>query len=423
MSRFLPFLQGIWRRMPVSRSLRATIGPALWHVVTARGQANLRRTSDPGGVVPGPLIISACLSDITGIGRAGRLTVKAAEAWGIPFVAHDIPADPQALTVPKDLPPGGVWLVHCNPPEAAVVMSQDTDHLWATRYRIGYWAYELQQLPRFWARTIPFFHEIWTPSRFVAEAVERARGKAATIVRVVPHPVAIELPPPVARESGPLTFLVMFDARSSAARKNPLGAIRAFQQAFAPDDAGVRLRIKITASWKDPRSIQTVRDAVAGWPNIELRDEELSDAAMQQLLASADCLVSLHRAEGFGLPIAEAMLNGLPAIATDWSGNVDFTRGASYEVPYRLIPAADSSGRYNGTGQSWADPDITAAAALMRQVRDDPAAREAVAERGRQRVRALCSGLPREAVSALIAPKAAAVAELPASRAEKDQPA
>lgn len=410
--------------MPVSRALRATVGPALWHVVTARGQANLRRTSDPASVVPGPLVISACLSDLTGIGRAGRLTVKAAAAWGLPLVVHDIPADPHVLTVPKDLPPGGVWLAHCNPPEAAVVMSQEADHLWATRYRIGYWAYELPELPRFWAKTIPFFHEIWTPSRFVAEAVERARGTANTVIRVVPHPVAIEpVAPSVQRGGEPLTFLAMFDARSSAARKNPFGVIRAFQQAFGPADASVRLRLKITAAWKDPRSIQALRVATAGWPNVEWRDEELSDEDMQRLLASADCLVSLHRAEGFGLPLAEAMLNGVPVIATDWSGNTDFTRGASYEVPYRMIRAADSSGRYNGTGQDWADPDIAAAAALMRQVRDDPVGRAAVAERGRQRVGELCSGLPREAIAALLAPAAGAMAAHRPLRAEKDQPA
>jgi len=396
MPQIIPLLQGIWRRMPVSRSLRATLGPVLWHVLTIRGRANLRRhVIDPAVVVPGPLIISACISDVTGIGRAGRLTLKAAEGWGVPIVAHDIPADPEARGVDRDLPPGGVWLAHCNPPEATAVLSQGTEHLWATRYRIGYWAYELGQLPRDWARAIPFFHEIWTPSRFVAEAVEKARGSASTIVRVVPHPVAVDPPPVVrARADRPLTFLVMFDARSSLARKNPLGAIRAFQQAFAPDDMSVRLQIKIVAVWKDPRSVAALRDAASGWANITFSEEELSDADTLKLFASVDCLVSLHRAEGFGLPLAEAMLAGLPVIATDWSGNVDFTRGASYEVPGTLVPARDASGRYSGTGQSWADPDVAIAAARMREMRDDPARREAIARRGQQRIRELCAGLP-----------------------------
>lgn len=390
--------------MPVSRSLRATLGPLLWHVVTRRGRANLKRVSDAGTIEPGPVVISANISDLTGIGRAGRLTVAAAGTWGVPILAHDIPADPRALEVPRDLPPGGLWLAHCNPPEVMALLSQDNEHLWATRYRVGYWAYELAQLPRLWAEAIPFFHEIWTPSSFVAEAVERARGNARTIIRVVPHPVAIEQVPVVERRAdGPLTFLVMVDARSSLSRKNPLGALAAFKQAFAPNDPGVRLLLKLVAAWKDPRGVRGLRDAAVGWPNIQFVEDELSDTATQQMLASADCLVSLHRAEGFGLPLAEAMRAGLPVIATDWSGNIDLTRGATYEVPYRLVPARDATGRYNGTGQDWADPDIAVAAGLMRQVRDDPAGRADMGVRGRQRVRGLCAGLPFDAVSRFIA--------------------
>lgn len=409
MSQLIPFLQSIWRRMPVSRSLRSTLGPALWHILTIRGRANLGRTSDPARVVPGPLIISACISDVTGIGRAGRLTLKAAEAWGVPIVSHDIPTDPAARRVSKGLPPGGVWLAHCNPPEATAVLSQRSEHLWATRYRIGYWAYELGQLPRSWEAAIPFFHEIWTPSRFVADAVEKARGTARTIVRVVPHPVAVDPPPQVSADAGrPLTFLVMFDARSSLARKNPLGAIRAFQQAFSADDTSVRLHFKIVAAWKDPRSLGELRDAAKGWPNIVFAKEELSDAETLRLVSSADCLVSLHRAEGFGLPLAEAMLAGLPVIATDWSGNVDFTRGASYEVPCSLVPAKDTSGRYDGTGQDWAEPDLGAAAVHMRALRDDKARREEIGTLGQQRVRLLCAGLPMDPVVALTAASVAA---------------
>ena len=417
MSRLIPILQAIWRRMPVSRSLRSTVGPLLWHIVTRRGRANLKRVSDAANVKRGPIIISANISDVTGIGRAGRLTIAAAEAWGVPILAHDIPADPGALQVPPNLPPGGVWLAHCNPPETMALLSQDTEHLWATRYRIGYWAYELAELPRLWAEAIPFFHEIWTPSSFVAEAVERARGKASTIIRVVPHPVAIEPVPAAERaERGPLTFLAMVDARSSLSRKNPLGTIEAFKQAFSPDDTRVRLLLKLVATWKDPRGVFGLRDAAAGWPNITFVEDELSDVETQALLATADCLVSLHRAEGFGLPIAEAMRAGLPVIATDWSGNTDLTRGATYQVPYRLVAARDASGRYNGTGQNWADPDIAVAADLMRQVRDNPIERAAMAARGRKRVLELCAGLPFDAVSRF-------VASTPSPMSDKHRPA
>ena len=422
-SPLLPFLQSLWRRIPASGLLRSSLAPLLWRMVTARGRANLRRTSNPAEVQPGPVVISACLSDLTGIGRAGRLTVKAAEAWGVPMVVHDIPGDRQALDVPHALKPGGVWLAHCNPSDVIALLSQRSERLWASRYRIGYWAYELANLPPEWADAIPFFHEIWTPSSFVAAAVERARGNAATIVRVVPHPVAIDTVPMAAPDGGPLTFLVMFDARSSLARKNPLGAVKAFQRAFTPRDRDVRLRLKIVAAWKDPRGIKSLREAAAGWPNIEFIEEELSDDETQRLVASAGCLVSLHRAEGFGLPIAEAMLAGVPVIATDWSGSTDLTRGASYEVPYRMVPAADAAGRYDRTGQEWADPDIAIAAERMRQVRDDPAGRAAVARRGRERVLHLCGGVSFDGLARFIAPAATSVPLRPrASLATKDGP-
>ncbi len=157
MSRLLPHMKRIWRGMPVSPMVRTILGTPVWYFLTARGRANLRRVSEPATIPPGPLVISACISDRTGIGRAGRLTVKAAEAWGVPVIVHDIAGDPHMHRVPRDLPTGGVWIAHCNPPEAAVVMSQASEHLWATRYRIGYWAYELSELPRFWRSAIPFF--------------------------------------------------------------------------------------------------------------------------------------------------------------------------------------------------------------------------------------------------------------------------
>ncbi|RYD88390.1 MAG: glycosyltransferase [Sphingomonadales bacterium] len=206
----------------------------------------------------------------------------------------------------------------------------------------------------------------------------------------------------------------MFDARSSLARKNPLGAIRAFQLAFSPEDASVRLHLKIVAAWKDPRSVGELRDAAGGWPNIDFTEDELSDADTLRLFASADCLVSLHRAEGFGLPLAEAMLAGLPVIATDWSGNVDFTRGASYEVPCSFVPTKDSSGRYDGTGQSWAEPDVAVAASHMRRLRDDPVERKTIARRGQQRIRELCASLPGESIAPFLT-------ALPAA-AEANQP-
>ena len=100
-------------------------------------------------------------------------------------------------------------------------------------------------------------------------------------------------------------------------------------------------------------------------------------------MAACDCYVSLHRAEGFGLTMAEAMAIGKPVIATGYSGNVDFMSGEnSYLVDYALGRVGPDCEIYPPEGE-WAEPSIEHAAELMRRVRDEPA--EAAAKGGRAR--------------------------------------
>ena len=104
--------------------------------------------------------------------------------------------------------------------------------------------------------------------------------------------------------------------------------------------------------------------------NIKVLRDHLDDAALSALYAQADALLSLHRAEGFGLPMLEALARGIPVVATAWSGNMDFTgRGNSVDVPYRLVPVRDPAAIYHGG--CWAEPDIVAAAAGLRRLADD----------------------------------------------------
>ena len=135
----------------------------------------------------------------------------------------------------------------------------------------------------------------------------------------------------------------------------------------------------------DPASLQA---SVHAHANVVLRDEVLSGSDMQRLYAECDVLISLHRSEGFGLTIAEAMARGLPVVATDWSGNVDFLdASAGVPVPCRLIPARDVQGTYQFPDMRWADADIAAAAQALRRLRDDPALRERLGAAARERMR------------------------------------
>src|SRR5262249_43192734 len=148
------------------------------------------------------------------------------------------------------------------------------------------------------------------------------------------------------------------DVHSSATRKNPMGTIGAFQRAFAPDRTDVALLVKIVDADHSAGCVEDLEAAIAGWPNIRLISDMLSDAEADMLIASADAFVSLPRAEGFGLSIAQAMALARPVIVTAWSGNMDFCDRGAALVPFRLVPVDDPTGVYVAPGQVWADPDL-----------------------------------------------------------------
>jgi glycosyltransferase involved in cell wall biosynthesis len=110
-----------------------------------------------------------------------------------------------------------------------------------------------------------------------------------------------------------------------------------------------------------------------GASNVELLGSTMDEAGIDALLARADVVLSLHRAEGLGLVIAEAMQRGLPVIATNWSGNTDFLSPATgMPIRYDLVPVDDPQGNYRDASMLWANPDVDAAAAALRILRGDP---------------------------------------------------
>jgi glycosyltransferase involved in cell wall biosynthesis len=261
--------------------------------------------------------------------------------------------------------------MHVNAPLLPLVLFSLGRRMIGDKWVIGYWAWELEAVPVEWNLGLPFVHEIWVPSRFVAAAV--AACATAVPIRVLPHPVAgaggrsLAL----ARQGHrPFTALVVFNMGSSMERKNPLAAIVAFQKAFG-DRSDVRMIVKVTNAGVFSEGERRLRAAVAGARNIVLVDRTLQPAEISQLYREADCVLSLHRSEGFGLVVAEAMLHGLPALSTDWSGTTDFvTADNGLPVGYGLIPARDPQGTYDHPELSWAEADTTAAARMLQELRD-----------------------------------------------------
>jgi glycosyltransferase involved in cell wall biosynthesis len=169
--------------------------------------------------------------------------------------------------------------------------------------------------------------------------------------------------------------LFAFDFWSTLGRKNPLGAIEAFQRAFPPTLSGpspglppARLVLKLSSGSQFPDAAKLLRERARADPRIQVLDGHLPLEQLDELYGGADVLLSLHRAEGFGLTLAEAMAGGLPVVATGYSGNLDFMPPGSAElVPCRRVPIARTEGDYR-EGWPWGEPDLDAAAAALRRL-------------------------------------------------------
>jgi hypothetical protein len=169
------------------------------------------------------------------------------------------------------------------------------------------------------------------------------------------------------------------DYHSVAARKNPVAVVEAFRLAF-PEPGAARLVVKSINAATDPAEHARVLLAAQGREDIVLVDDYLTGPEKNAMIEAADCYVSLHRAEGFGIPLAEAMILARPVIATGFGGSLEFmTAENSYLVDWD--PVAVGEGAYPYSPQAeWAEPRLEHAAALMREVFAHP---EQAQERGR----------------------------------------
>ena len=164
-------------------------------------------------------------------------------------------------------------------------------------------------------------------------------------------------------------FLFVFDFLSIFERKNPLGVIKAFKQAF-PNNEKVSLVIKCINHKDFSSDFKKLQKETN--ENIHLITDILSKDDLLSLIASCDCYVSLHRSEGFGLTIAEAMFAGKPVIATNYGGNTDYmSLNNSYPVKYSLVELDKNYGAYE-KGQIWAEPDTNHASQLMKNIFENP---------------------------------------------------
>jgi glycosyltransferase involved in cell wall biosynthesis len=389
-----------WRSVPLPLGIRAPIARTLSSIVSAPGLARLGPLARPELCGAGEVSVAGLHSAVLGIATSARLQLEALRALGIRASALDLSTlfaraegggrEPDMVQAGASGAAAGPVVIHLNAPEMLHAMARLGPGALAGRWRVGYWAWELPRAPAHWARAFSQVHEVWVPSRFVAEALMALDPPVP--VRVVPHPVAAFESAADRASVGwgadEVVFVTLFDMASSMARKNPEGVVDAYCAAFARPGK-TRLVVKGVHADLDRTAWARLMARAGARPDIDIINAVWTGARTRAFIASADVLVSLHRAEGFGLVPAEAMRAGTAVIATDWSGSQDFLApGTAMLVQARTVPVRDPQGLYGGAGQVWAEPDLASAAQAM-QALTDPSRRGALAARAQAHIAAL----------------------------------
>ena len=367
----------------------ATGAPATPAVVYAAHVMD--RATGPAEETPGVNVIGY-LSAESGVGESARSMLRILKAAGVRVNAIDFRIgnvsrmNEQIPGVAATTELHAINLFHINADQMFIARHGLGPSLFEGRYNVGCWAWELSEFPDACVRALELVDEVWTLSTFSQQAI--ALKAPMPVLRI---PCSVEAPPvaPDREKFGldaeDIVFFAMCDVLSVPERKNPLGIVDAFREAF-PGKERVRLLLKIGNAEFQPDLYSRLRQAVNADPRIVLLVGYLSRPELWSLTATIDCYVSLHRAEGFGLGMAEAMACGKAVIATGWSGNMDFTRAEnSLLVDYTLVELDRDLGPYR-RGQKWAEPNRASAADAMRRVAASAELRRRLAQCGLQTV-------------------------------------
>ena len=352
-----------------------------------------------------PLAVNAIASfaATTGLSESARRATLALIHAGV-----QVAVDDRDTTAPRlgHRMPASLAELPTGRPHPVDICFLNINDLWAlppgffepSRYAIGYWAWELPNLPAEFVARLDLVDEIWVGSAFTRDVIASYTSRPVTVIPKAIEPVSDEgfrrASLGLAEDS--FVFMFNFDVNSSFARKNPRAVIEAFARAFSEAERRERVRLVVKSSNMQPGSpvdiaFRSALDAVNGM----LVTDDLTAGAMAALVAGCDAYVSLHRAEGFGLGMSEAMYFGRPVIATAYSGNMDFMDADSAcLVGYRPLRLADTDLSWDpplpdfyDREASWAQPDVDQAADWMRLLVDDADFRARMGRRGQQLIR------------------------------------
>lgn len=368
----------------------------LRHTLLPKGRrrAEVEKLSDLGQVTVAGLFRTG-----SGIGQAARNCFEALQALGVDVQAVDLSSvynqtDTQRdnVTSPEAARPWDVLIIFLNAPEFERALFEMRRGWRRQKNRkpriIGAWAWETTRVPDHWQSAIAYVSEIWVPSEFVKDAMTASFDCP---VKVVPHYIPSgeqsAFVPQTAEREKPFQCLVMGDGRSSFERKNILGAVRAFKAAFS-STSNCALIVKTRNVLEHQGFLDQMEGAMGADSRITHLDGTMEAEQVKALVRESDVLISLHRSEGFGLHLAEAMSLGTPVIATGWSGNMEFmTSDNAFLVDYALEQINDPSSIYEaGDAAVWAKPIERQASGYLRAIKEKKVDVNAKVERAKSDV-------------------------------------
>lgn len=329
-----------------------------------------------------------------GIGEDVRMAARACEAASIPFTVINIQpgetlrqadyalaAHISDSTDQNDLAPYAFNLFCLTGFDTARVYLERGNDLFKGRYNIGWWPWELPVWPSNWELAFDVVEEVWAATSFTYQmynsAVSKLNSSSPTPVTLMPMPASVDRVIPLTRRKLELPadkflFLYVFDFNSYLARKNPVAALEAFQMAFDRNDDSVRLVFKTMNANSENTDWQQFIKSCEKDARIIVMNKTMQRGEVLGLIRATDAYLSLHRSEGLGRTLAEAMLFGKPVIATDFSGNTDFVDSA-HAYPVKWSPRSVNLGEYPYVTELdsawWAEPSISHAAEQMSKAR------------------------------------------------------
>jgi len=349
------------------------------------------------------LYVVGMFSTANGIGEAARSAYEALSSTGTKVIPVDISSAFDQVDFASGIScihysnfpsqKSGTLLLYMNGAEVLYSLNKlglRKKHPWKV---IGVWVWELPSFPQSWQIALPFVSEVWTYSHFSKRALQSQHSDIK--ITVVPPPInaskscsrhdyKLEIP------SNRFTLLTMCDARSGIHRKNPIGAINAFKLAFE-ENQNLFLIVKTRNFDEDVDAVEALESAIANHDGILWIDGSLPKDNLAYLFEKADCFISLHKSEGFGLAMAQAMMAGKPCIASAWSANLDYMdEECALLVPCQKVPVDDEDLIATCKEAYWGEPDIKVATAHMLEISKNEELYETIVKQAKLRITPYC---------------------------------